>query len=595
MKINKYFIIILTSVISFTSCKDNILDLKPLDQVSDVTFFSTEKELQMALNDVYGSLWIISNNHTESVFLMQYLEAILSDNSLFRITDEHYGLQALSNSTHNSNSGFSGIYSSLYTCIAKTNNILQHMDRAKEKVSEKSFNDIKAQTLTMRAYFYDYLTMFFGDVPFMDIVPTVVEEGFVEQTPRVKIIERILSDLDEAASLIKKEFKGGQERITETTIYGLKARIALNNKMYDVAAEAADKALQLADQQGINLYPDYQELFTEAGEKASEILLRIPCNETWGRSNGFPLRMGDRYGFFCQLLPTQNLIDAYPTVNGLPIDKDPSYNPKDPWENRDPRMRASIVFPQDVWGGRIYESHRDSLMTSTVEGERIKNNNCRSVSWPAGLTGYLWKKYVDSTAVVDRVKSAYNDIILMRLGEIYLIKAEAEIERGGDLESAANALNKLRQRAWNNSDTWPKVVVSSQQEMRKILRMERRVELAMEGFRYFDLLRWGAIENARKEPLKGRVLDLVNASYVPSIDENGIVHYSDDSEYDDWESLNMDGEIVPDGYKSRLHGNWANAVERNFTSPRDYLMPIPLREIELYESYGYKLIQNPEY
>lgn len=588
---NKFLISILTSAAMFTSCADLILDLEPLDQVTDVTFFSTEKELQLALNSTYGLMNFAS---AEQILLTQYMESILTDNCVFRITDEHYGLQALSNSVHTSNSGFQGIYSELYKGIGRANNILQNMHRAKDIMDESAYNDVKAQALTLRAYFYDYLTLMFGDVPFLEILPTSIEEGLVQQTPKDEIVNKLFKDLDDAATLIKKGLKGGQERITEVTIYALKARIALNNKLYDIAAEASAKSLELANSYGVTLYPDYKNLFTLEGENASEILLKAPCDEAWGRPNYYPLRMGDRFGFFAQLLPTQNMVDAYPTINGLPIDKDPTYNPKKPWENRDPRMRASIVFPQDIWGGRVFESHRDSLTTLDANGKRVANNNSRSVAWPAGLTGYLWKKSVDSLSIVKGITTAYNDMILMRLGEVYLIKAEAEIERNGDLQSAADAINSLRRRAWK-SDAYPKVVVSSQDEMRKILRMERRIELAMEGFRYYDLIRWNIIENARKEPLVGRVMDLENASYVPTIDNDGIVHYNDRSEYDDWKSLNINGEIIPDGYESRLYGNWANAVERNFTSPRDYLFPIPLREIELYESYGYKLVQNEGY
>ena len=589
MKHFKY--IILFAVALFSSCEDKLLNLKPLDQVSDETFFSNEEELQLALNAAYGQMTFA---FAEGMALQQYMESTLTDNSLFRITDELLGTQALSNSVHNSSTSFDGIYSGLYKSIGRANKLLQNMHRAKENTSEVSYNDIQAQALTIRAYLYDYLVMLFGDVPFLQTVPDNVADAFIARTPKSEIITQILLDLDEAASLVKTDLKGSQERITQTAIYGVKARIALNNNLYDVAKDAADKSLSAAKEQGVELYSDYQKLFTEQGEGASEILLRKPYNETWQQSNFFPLRMGDRFGNFCQLLPTQNLIDSYITINGLSIDKDPTYDPKDPWSNRDPRMRASIVFPQDSWGGRIYESHRDSLETTDAKGKRISNLNCRSVSWPAGLTGYLWKKYVDSTAVVNRQTTGYNDLILFRLGEVYLIKAEAEIELNKDLNAAAEAINKLRARAWKD-DSYPRVKVTTQSEMRKILRIERRSELTMEGIRYFDMLRWRIAEKARKEPLLGRVFDVKNATFIPRIDEDGIVYYSNRSEYDDWKSLLIGGEVVDDAYEPKLYGNWQNAVERNFTAPRDYLLPIPLREIELYESVGKTLTQNSGY
>lgn len=584
-------------LLGFSSCEDKFLDLKPLSEPTDVTFFSDANQLQLALNTIYATMYL---PEPEGMPLVNYMETTLTDNGLYRVTGEHYGIRALSNSVHDASSGFDGIYSYLYVGIGRANNMLQNMERAQDVVEQAQFDDFEAQALTLRAYFYHYLIEFFGDVPFLDFLPTTTTGGFLQRTEKEEIVSILLSDLDEAADKINSGLTGAQERVTLAVVQGLKARIALYDGRYDVAAEAADASIAAASAQGIGLHPDYGELFTPAGETSSEIMLRLPYEESWDKRHELPLRMGYRFGsIYCQMLPTQNLVDAYPTINGLPIDKDPEYNPQDPWSNRDPRMRASIVFPQDLWGGYIYESHRDSLETfKIVDGvkQRVLNEDCRSAQWPAGLSGYLWKKYVDIEAVAANIRNGYNDIILMRLGEIYLIKAEAEIESNGNLNAAVEALNKLRERAWAGSD-YPKVTVSSQEALRKILRMERRIELANEGFRYIDMIRWRIAEKVRNEPLIGRILDVANAtaSSIPNLDEDGVVTYPDRLEYDDWHSLLVNGEIVPNGYDSRLNGNWQNAHERDFTAPRDYLLPIPLSEIELYQANGFTLSQNPGY
>ena len=597
MKYFKEILIVGLIVIGLSSCEDKFLDLEPLSNPTDVTFFSDANQLQLAINAIHGSLW---SSSVEGMPLTFYMEAVLTDNGAFRITNERFGTRALSNSTHDASSGFDGIYFDNYRAIGRCNNMLQNMERAAEKVDQATMDDYRAQALTLRAYFYLNLTQFFGDVPFLDFLPTSTDGGFLQRTAKAEIVTQLIADLDEAASKIKSDITGPQDRVTLSVVQGLKARIALYGEKYEVAANAADASIAAAASQGLSLHADFTQLFTVDGESSAEIMLRIPFEETWGRGHSMPQKLGYRFGsLYSQYLPTQNLVDAFPTVNGLPIDQDPEYNPADPWSNRDPRLRATIVLPGDLWGNYIHESHRDSLKTTKfVDGNpvRVVNENSRSAQWPAGITGYLWRKYVDEVQMQSNIPLAYNDIVLMRLGEIYLIKAEAEIESGGSMQEAADALNKLRERAWAGT-SYPQVTAGSQTEMRKILRMERRAELANEGFRYIDMIRWQIAAKVRNEPLTGRILNVAGATAasVPSIDQDGVVTYPNRSEYDDLRSLLVGGSIVADGYDSRLFGNWQNMVERNFTAPRDYLLPIPQAEIELYEANGFTLGQNPGY
>lgn len=374
----------LFGLLALLSCSDKVLDLQPLGNPTDATFFSNENELQLAINGVYGRL---SEPDEEILPLTMYMDAILTDNALYRITDNNDGLRALSNSAHDPNSGFS-FYGSYYRSIGRANAMLDNMERATDVVETSILNDFRAQALTLRAYYYHFLIEFWGDVPYIDFLPSDdPTSAFLPRTPKAQIVQNLLSDLEEAAGLVDSSLSGSQERVTLAVIHGLRARIALYAGEFAIAAQAADAALVAADAQGVSLHPDYGELFSPAGENSSEIMLKIPYDQSF-RTHTMPLRQGYRFGsIFSQHLPAQNLVDVYPTANGLPIDEDPSYDPKDPWSNRDPRMRASIVFPQDFWGGYIHESHRDSLKTTRfVDGEsiRVVNENCRSAQWPAG-------------------------------------------------------------------------------------------------------------------------------------------------------------------------------------------------------------------
>lgn len=596
MKNIKKIAILSWLLLSFSACEEKILDLDPLQNPTNVTFFADESQLQLALNGAYGQLANLRAS-VENIPLIMYMENVMTDNGLYRITDEQQATQALSNGSHDASSGFGGIYRPLYLAASRCNNLLLNMDKA-EGVSAERLDDIRAQALALRAYYYHYLLEFFGDVPFLDFIVVDPDEALIPRTPKADIVASMISDLDEAATLVDAGLSGAQDRVTLAMIHGLKARTALYAGEYTTAAQAADDALNAAAAQGISLHPDYEELFTLAGESSSEIMLRIPYDETF-RTHSTPVHFGYRFGsIFSQGLPTQNLVDSYPTANGLPIDQDPAYDPTDPWSNRDPRLRASIVIPGDLWGGYIHESHRDSLEATRVfpdgTATRVTNENCRSAQWPAGLTGYLWRKFVDIDKVAANEFSGDNDFILMRLGEVYLIKAEAEIESNGNLAEARDALNILRARAWGGA-AYPMVTENSQAGLRKILRMERRSELANEGFRYIDMIRWRIAEKVRNEPLIGRVLDLANATTVPNIDEDGVVTYPNRSEYDDWRSLLVNGVVDPTGYDARLFGNWQNGVARNFNAPRDYLMPIPQSTIDFYTARGATLTQNSGY
>jgi len=129
----------------------------------------------------------------------------------------------------------------------------------------------------------------------------------------------------------------------------------------------------------------------------------------------------------------------------------------------------------------------------------------------------------------------------------------------------------------DNVANYPAVTTSSQEALRRIVRRERKVELADEGFRLFDIRRWEIAEKVVPRVIYGRILDPANATLVPDIDEDGFIDYSGvASQYD----LNTDA-------------RFPNAQNRVFNNPRDYLLPIPQSEIDIYEGNGASLQQNP--
>ena len=114
----------------------------------------------------------------------------------------------------------------------------------------------------------------------------------------------------------------------------------------------------------------------------------------------FPRAQGSRcFGAYSTIVPTQSMVDSYEATDGLPIDESAVYDPTNPFENRDPRLKASIITPQSEWAGRIFESHLDSMDSRNVDGTIAgRNFDNRIVIWPAAFCGYLWKKYTNEEA-----------------------------------------------------------------------------------------------------------------------------------------------------------------------------------------------------
>ena len=571
---NKIFIL-LFALLPFTACDKQILDLESLTEPVDATFFSNEKELELALAGTYNSLIRMD-------YGVAYQCAIDNGGSDIGIS-RGCAFDELGAGTHSSQSGtYSSLYSFFYSGIGRANNLIQNMERAKDLVSEERYNQIRGQALVLRAYFYHYLTEFFGDVPYIETVVTKPEDGLIARTPKAEIASKLLADLQTAAASLPLTWSE-KGRITKGVALGLRARIALYNGLYTEAAASAQAVMDIEQTSGFSLYSNYRNLFQRAGEGCPEIMLAMPFKDGFQTTTGYAL--GSRNaGSYTTMAPTQSMIDSYEATDGLPIDESAVYNPSKPFDNRDPRLKASIITPQSAWAGFIFESHPDSVTYRLVNGSLAgSNKDCRKASWPAAFCGYAWKKYNDEVAQKDKVLWAEIDFSLMRYAEILLTYAEAKIESGSIDASVLTAINRVRARAYGVSvtdvDNYPEITTTNQAELRKVIRRERKVELANEGFRLFDIRRWQIAEKVMPVKVYGRILNEKTATLIPAIDDDGFVSYSGvESQYD----LNTDGRFT-------------NAQNRLFNKNRDYLSPIPQSEIDTYAGFGVVLQQNPGY
>lgn len=560
MKTNIYLIILAAILVTVSlSCEKGYLDKNPLSGPSDETFFANQDELILAVNGLY------------KYAAYSPLDAMPLNLSIDNGTDigwdrNNSALQSLGKGNHDSNNTYSrDIWREAYKVIAKCNFVLDNIDKVKDKTTPAIFNRSKAEARFLRAYTYQYLTDYFGDVPLVTNM-LKLEDAQMPKTPKAAVIDFVLKELTECAPDLSLSYAGADVgRASRGAALSIKARAALNNGLWTDAAEAAKAVM---DMNVYSLHNNFGVLFSYAGQNSNEIIwafqyLRASKTKTHSTANNLLSRNGQG---FSNKVPSQSLVDVYPCTDGLNIDESPLFDPKEPYKNRDPRLGFTIVLPGSVFFNYQFETHRDSLKCwnyNTTPATRVDNQD--AINAFATFTGYCWRKYVDLEDKIDRTNSELN-VIQIRYAEVLLIFAEAKNELNQLDQSAYDAINLVRQRP---SVNMPAITPGkTTTEFRSLVRKERLYELAMEGLRQSDLRRWKIAEKAMTGNFYGRVQrGLVGAA--PQIDENGLADYS----------------AVPNRADLRV-------IEvRTFNKDRDYLWPIPNIEVLT----NTQLIQNPNY
>ena len=550
---------IVLSAVTVVSCKKNFLEKFPVDKPSSATFFSNETELTLAINSAYRSLYWLSNDD------VPYQLFIDGATDITWIRGDFANMQAIQSGQHTSQTDvFNSIWANFYDNIARCNNILDNMHRAKDNVSEQFYNRIEAQARFLRAYSYAYLINLYGDVPLVTHLLTL-NETQLARTPKAEIVDQLFADLDFSANNLPKEWTGNDKgRITQGAALGLKARIALYAGRYDVAALAAGDVINL----GVySIYPDYRDLFTHAGENSGESILSMPfllAIQTTQMARYLGTRSAPG---FSVIVPTQNIVDMYQCTDGKRIDQTAAYDPANPFDNRDPRLEQSILYPGQWFNTYLFLTHPDSTTTRrNVNGNISTVSNLEVTHAYATFTGYIWKKYLDETDLPANVTRSELDFMLMRYAEVLLTYAEAKIELNQIDQSVIDAINQVRQRPGVNM---PAALLSmGQTELSDLVHYERTIELAGEGLRLFDIRRWQIAEGV----LPGNVLGRRNKAHwydaiTPGFNAYGKPEYADENLIFQTISFNL------------------------FNPGRDYLWPVPAREMDLNKA----LTQNPGY
>jgi starch-binding outer membrane protein, SusD/RagB family len=563
MKI-KIILLLVTFVALLNAC--NELDLNPLSEGSSENWYSDETEINMALNDLYrGVFWPLDHDKWTDDWTARTTTNDITGGTLdgeWKTSRKRWGVA--------------------YKAISRSNTVLQNLVRAKDELPDATINRFEAEAKFVRAAQYSYLISHWGDVPFFETVLDLDESFTLSRTPKEEILEIIYNDFDFAVANLPESYGSSElKRATKGAAMAYKARIALYMGDWSVARSAAKACMDL----GVySLYPDFRELFLASTQNPNEAIFTMPQSTELGVSNYHSqprFYMTRNTGGWTSRNPSWELWCSYLCTDGLPIDESPLFDPRDPFKNRDPRMTMTIVEFQTPWLGFIYQPHPDSLEVLNLNtGEYQKNNDTRANAQYASFNAMVWKKKIDDDWLDNK---AEHDRILMRYADVLLMYAEASIELNQIDQSVLDAMNMVRARAYgvdkSETSAYPEIITTNQAELRKIVRIERRMELAFEGLRYMDIIRWRLAEKVLNtniygmlDPpeLKEKVVDegLWFFPETPEVDEDGVPNF---------DALN------DAGYIKLL-------AIRNFPD-RQYLWPIPTKEILINEN----LSQNEGY
>ncbi len=537
------------SLLATTSCSD-FLNTAPYDALAPSNTWKTEGDAEKFLIGCYDG-WI-----DESGIL--YWDCA-SDFGYSNFLWDHY--QSIGNGTMTA--GLKEV-SDHYTFskIRQCNDFLTNIANV-PFADEAKKNDMIAQVKVMRAYDYFDKNWQYGGVPIIDSYSSR-EEAQVPRNTEAEVNKFIEDELDAAIPMFLEDKASKAGYIDRATALAIKMRHALYYGKYERAKEAARIIMDMGK---FDLEEDYGRLFRLEGQDSKEIIAAVQHMETY-YGNMFPAIMANNEdGGWSSMVPTWNLVNAYEMDNGLTKEEAGDYyDPKHPFANRDPRLAMSIAFPGMDWirddgTTKVLNTLNDSIV---IDNKKVLNLNYSTASNNSSKTGLTWNKYVYPLNQFADMWDTGMNTILFRYAEVLLSYVEAENELNSPSEDVYGKLNQIRNRA--GMPIVDRAKYGTQEKLRELIRRERSVEMAGEGLRRADILRWKDAE--------GKMLaeTLMNGELrCPG----GTIDYTETNPY-------KRAVIIPDSVQL--------VESRGFSTHNRYL-PIPQK----YRDLNDKLEQNPGY
>ena len=512
----KKFHLTLLTIFLFSafSCQDDFLELKPLDAISEEDVWKDLNLIELYVNDRYNELphgfpqWAGGLRMTgitdesyhmhEARFLDKYTQGGLTSGSL----NMYY---------------FNGFWLDAYKAIRNQNIFLENIDKYQSQPGEEQrILQLTAEIRFLRAYFYTELISRYGGVPLIKETFNVNSNFDVPRASFDECMEFIVSELDAAIIDLpnRSEATGvSLGRITKGAAVGLKIRALMfhasplfnpsnNTSRWQDVAEACEQLFGLNE---YNLSSDYKGLFLnpldteviffkqfldqfgfESVDEPSDFYFHYR-----GGHNINEWRFPNGSGGWISENPRQEFVDQYETLSGqIPVlgytgsannlqpiinPNATDYNPNNPYQNRDPRMRYSVLYDNTTFKNRQLEMWNGGM------DSRDPNVD---FWWNGHRLGYGIRKSLDESWSLNDGVSGKQPWIYMRLSEFYLTYAEAQYHLG-NTSTAAQYVNAIRQRPGVNMPP-----INASGDLLNKIKHERKIELAFEGNRWYDARRW---------------------------------------------------------------------------------------------------------
>lgn len=525
------------------ACSD-FLEVTSKSQIANDALWSSSGNADLFLNNVYAGL--------PGPFTTDDPGENWTDNAMAsRVGPTSRNLMALSQYAPNNSPSQWGHYANIRRANLFIENVTASTlpdDWKKQRLAEARF---------LRAYYYMLLWMYHGGVPIVTDVLNMSEQGDAVFRPRNTAEETFTFITDEcsaiAGDLPLSSDAGRATRGAALTLKGW-CELVWASPIYNPGNEsarwetAAHTHKQVIDLDVYSLFPDYNALHFEENNNNVEVIFdkQYLGGTALGSSReGLqgPWMVGGIQRSWGNVNPTQELVDEYAMANGLPIDDAASgYDPQHPYEGREKRFYQSIIYDGSEWLG-----------FEMVMKQGVGSPNATDLSDinEATNTGYSLRKGLNPNYAINGPNQQNSgNFIIFRFAEVLLSYAEAQNEAFGPDESVYAAVNSVRER----SELPPLGEGLSKEAMRTAIHRERRVELAFEEKRWYDLIRLRLAEKNLNGTLHATVIERKGSEWTYK--------------------------IVP-----------APGGQRSFDPAKNYLLPIPQDAIDRNQ----QLIQNRNY
>lgn len=449
----KYSIILLVLLMSFTSC-DDFLTIVPETQLSSATFFKTENDFVQAVNGAYaplrayynGPAWLLGELHSDNTFYMR--------NVLFGAVENAENLADFSVPVSNGttpNTNVLAAWRGLYLIISRANQVLAPIDAV--DFNQDSKNNVKGQALFLRAFSYFHLVRYFGKVP-LHLTPVPGREGAaLPLSEEAAVFDQIIKDLTDAIPLLPQKSVQLPGRVTQGAARTLLGDVFIYRKRWSDAEQVLAPVISSGQ---YSLMPTYTMAFPKnaTNKNNAESVFEIQFREGPDGLQGTFL-----YQHLPYPLTVAEVRSLFNTSNPQPLDGQGNNIPTPDiiaaYEPGDLRKEASVEFI--TVSGRPGPNKLTPIIKKFRDNHAQHNNH--GVNWP-----------------------------VYRYAEVLLLMAEALNEQGKTGE-ALGLLNQVRSRAGLAAST-----AAGQSNVREAIFKERRVELAFENKRWFDIIRTDRIQ-----------------------------------------------------------------------------------------------------